>query len=149
MKPNVLCQLFDAFVGSILSYSSEVWGYTKSKEIERVHLKFCKRILNIRMNSCFIGVYGELARYPLYIQRYYRIIKYWCTLRQSNNIILIKLYDSGLADCLLGHTNWVSNVKKLLDDYSFSNVFTTVNSDVLQTFPSLLLVVSCKSDQVM
>ena len=31
MKPNVLCQLFDAFVGSILSYSSEVWGYTKSK----------------------------------------------------------------------------------------------------------------------
>jgi len=77
---------------SILSYSSEVWGYTKSKEIERVHLKFCKRILNIRMNSSSIGVYGELARYPLYIQRYYRIIKYWCTLRQSNNIILIKLY---------------------------------------------------------
>jgi len=87
-----LCQLFDAFVGSILSYSSEVWGYTKSKEIERVNLKFCKRILNIRINSSSIGVYGELARYPLYIQRYYRIIKYWCTLRQSNNIILIKLY---------------------------------------------------------
>ena len=94
MKPNVLCQLFDAFVGSIWSYSSEVWGYTKSKEKERVHLKFCKRILNIRMNSCSIGVYGEPARYPLYIQWYYRnrIIQYWCTLRQSNNIILIKLY---------------------------------------------------------
>ena len=107
-EPNVLCQLFDAFVGSILSYSSEVWGYTKSKEIERVHLS--KRILNIRMNSCSIGVYGELARYPLYIQWYCRIIKYWCTLRQSNNIILIKLYASGLADCLVGHTNWVSNV---------------------------------------
>ena len=74
MKPTILCQLFDAFVGSILSYSSEVWGYTKSKEIERVHLKYCKCILNI-MNSCSIGVYGELARYPLYIQRYYRIIK--------------------------------------------------------------------------
>ena len=59
MKPNDLCQPFDAFVGSILSCSSEVWGYTKSKEIERVHLNFCKRILNIRMNSCSIGVYGE------------------------------------------------------------------------------------------
>ena len=137
MIPNVLCQLFDAFVGSILNYSSEVWGYTKSKEIQRVHLKFCKRILNIRMNSCSIGVYGELARYPLYIQRYYRIIKYWCTLRQANNSIVIKLYDSGLADCLLGHTNWVSNVKTLIDDYGFSNVFTTVNSAVLQTFPLL------------
>ena len=50
---------------------------------------------------------------------------------------MIKLYDSGLADCLLGQTNWVSNGKKLLDDYGFSNVFTAVNSDVLQTFPLL------------
>jgi len=153
MKPNVLCQLFDAFVGSILSYSSEVWGYTKSKEIERVHLKFCKRILNIRINSCAIGVYGELARYPLYIQRYYRIIKYWCTLRQSNNIILNKLYDSGLVDCLLGHTNWVSNVKKLLDDYGFSNVFTAVNVMYYRLFlyclNNVLLIVSCKSGKVM
>ena len=89
------------------------------------------------MNSYSIGVYGELARYPLYIQRYYRIIKYWCTLRQSNNIILIKLYDSGLADCLLGRTNWISNVKTLLDDYGFLNVFTAANSDVLNTFPLL------------
>ena len=38
MKPSVLCQLIDAFVGSRLSYS---------EEIERVHLKFCKRISNM------------------------------------------------------------------------------------------------------
>jgi len=37
----------------------------------------------------------------------------------------------------LGHTNWVSNVKKIVDDYGFPNVFTTVKSDVLQTFPLL------------
>ena len=89
------------------------------------------------MYSCSIGVYGELARYPLHIQRYYKIIKYWCTLRQSNNITLIKLYDSGLADCFLGHTNWVSNVKRLLDYYGFSNVFTAANNDVFMTFPLL------------
>ena len=82
------------------------------------------------MNSCCIGVYGELARYPVYIKRYYRIIQYWCTLRQSNNIILINLYESGFADCFRGHINWVSNVKKLLDDYGFSNVFTASNSEV-------------------
>ena len=68
---------------------------------------------------------------------YYIIIQYWCTLRQSYNTILIELYVSGLANCLLGHTNWVSNVKKLLDDYGFSNVFTAVNSDVLNTVPLL------------
>ena len=45
------------------------------------------------------------------------------------------MYDSGLADRLVGHTNSVSNVKKLLDDYGFSNVFTASNSEVLKTFP--------------
>ena len=28
---KTLCQLFDSFVGSILSYGCEVWGFTKSK----------------------------------------------------------------------------------------------------------------------
>jgi len=37
LKPSILCQLFDAFVGSNLNYSSEIWGFSKSKEIERVH----------------------------------------------------------------------------------------------------------------
>jgi len=44
---------------------------------------------------------------------------------------LIKLYGSGLADWLLGHTNAVSNVKTFLDDYCF----TAANSDV--DFPLL------------
>ena len=30
IKPSTACQLFDAFVGSILSYGSEIWGITKS-----------------------------------------------------------------------------------------------------------------------
>jgi len=41
-KYNVY-QLFDALVG-ILSYSSKIWGFSKSKEVKRVHLKFYKRM---------------------------------------------------------------------------------------------------------
>ena len=29
---NICCQLFDAFVASILNYSCEVWGYTILKQ---------------------------------------------------------------------------------------------------------------------
>ncbi len=39
LKPKTVCQLFDAFVGSTLSYACEIWGFSKSKEIERIHLK--------------------------------------------------------------------------------------------------------------
>ena len=38
--PRTMYQLFDSFVASILSYCSEVLNYTKSKPLERIHLKY-------------------------------------------------------------------------------------------------------------
>ena len=38
IKPKIVCQLFDSCVGSILSYASEVWGFTKSDDIKRIQL---------------------------------------------------------------------------------------------------------------
>ena len=80
LQPKTTCQRFDAFVGSILSYGCETWEFSKSKEIERIHLKFCKRILNVISSTSNAGVNGELGRYPLYITHYIRIIRYWCKL---------------------------------------------------------------------
>jgi len=48
LKPKTLLQLFDSFVSSISCYGSEICGFSKSKEIERLHLQFCKRILNVK-----------------------------------------------------------------------------------------------------
>ena len=125
LKPKILCQLFDAFIESILGYGSEIWGYTKSKELERIHLKFCKRLLNVRANTCSAAVYGELGRYPLYVTRYVRIVKFWCKLKNTDNIVLKTtcMYEDGLLDCNKGHRNWVSNVKKLLCNYGFAEIF--------------------------
>ena len=105
LKPKILCQLFDSFVGSILLYASEIWGFSKSKETERVHLNFCKRLLNVRLNTCTAGVYGELGRYPLYVFRYVRIIKYWCKVLNTDNIIIQKVYEQGLRDFENGKVN--------------------------------------------
>ena len=88
LKPKIICQLFDAFVGSILCYASEIWGSCKCKRIERVHLKFCKRLLNVRTSACSVGVYGELGRFPLYISRYVRMIKYWFKIMNTENTLL-------------------------------------------------------------
>ena len=71
-----LCQLFDPFVGSVISYGFEVWGLCKSKELERLHLKFLKHVLGVKLSTSNAGVYGELCRYPLYISRCMRIIRY-------------------------------------------------------------------------
>jgi len=46
-----------------------VWGYTKSKEIERLHLKFLKRFLNRNQSTCNAFIYGELGRYKFGVNR--------------------------------------------------------------------------------
>ena len=89
-SPKSCCELFDAFVGSTLS------GFTKSKDIGRVHSKFCKAILNVRKSTASVGVYGDLGRYPLYISRYTRMISYWSKISQSDNIIISSLYLTAL-----------------------------------------------------
>jgi len=62
---------------------------SKSKEIDRLHLKFLKRLLNVNQTTCkFAFVYGELGRYPLYVNIYVRITKYWLRVRSSENIVL-------------------------------------------------------------
>ena len=63
--PDTSLQLFDSFVVSILNYASPIWGFYKAKNLEQVHLKFCKWILGVKSNACIAAVYGELWRYPL------------------------------------------------------------------------------------
>ena len=72
-----MLQLFDTYVASILHYSCETWGFTKAITIERVHRKYLKRILGVKLSTNNHAIYGELGRYPLYITRYVRIAKYF------------------------------------------------------------------------
>ena len=119
LQPKILCQLFDAFVGSIIEYGCEIWGFTKSKELERIHLKFLKYILCVKSSTSNMAVYGELGRYPLYISRYVRIIKYWTKVVQTENIIIKSLYDVMMQQMKKGEVNWASKVKYLLDTHVF------------------------------
>ena len=66
--------MFDSFIGLMLNNACEISGFSKSKEIERIHLKFCKKILMFKMNTPTTAVYGELEHGPLYMSRYLRIL---------------------------------------------------------------------------
>jgi len=134
LKPKLQCQLFDAFVGSVLNYSCEVWGFGKSKVIERLHLKFCKRLLNVKTSTCNMGVYGELGRYPLFINRYVRIIKYWGKVISSENCLITTLYTNLKEKAEQGIQNWAYNIKSLLDNYGFSYIWQNPYSVNLKHF---------------
>jgi hypothetical protein len=61
----------------LLLYGCEIWGFGKNDMIERVHLKFCKLLLRLKVSTPNCMVYGELGRYPLEIDMKVRMISYW------------------------------------------------------------------------
>ena len=128
LKLRTLCQLFDSSVGAILNCSSEICGFSKSKELERLHLKFCKRILKVTLSSSNSAINGELERFPLYISRYRKIIKYWCKIVQSENIILNRLYTLAVKRLFIWLYKLGKSCKKLLDDYGISEVLLNVST---------------------
>ena len=60
-------------ISPILTYNSEVWGvYAKpdfktwdGSQIEKAHLQFCKRYLEVNNKASNIACRAELGRFPL------------------------------------------------------------------------------------
>ena len=121
-------QLFDVFVGSILNYGCQTWGFTKAKDLEKVRLKFCKLVLGVKQSTCTAAVYGELGRYPLYINRHVMLVKYWFKLLNSGNILLSTIYDVMTKDLIDGKTNWLTKIKSLLQENEFLYVWEHPNA---------------------
>lgn len=118
-----------------LNYACPIWGFSKSKDLERIHIKFCKIILGVKQSACNSAIYGELGRYPLYVNRYVHIIKYWFKLMNTDNIILKGIYQNALEQCNLNGTkNWAYLVKNLLNEYGFSDVWNCPQRFEVKTF---------------
>jgi hypothetical protein len=60
-KQNVLTELylFDTYISPIINYGCEIWGSSKSPNIERVHLKYCKQLLGVSMKTTGSMVYND------------------------------------------------------------------------------------------
>jgi len=94
-------------------------------------MTFCKRILCVKSSTCNMAIYGEMGRYPLYINKYTRIIQFWCKIIHSDNIIIKKLYEDMF---LSANDNWAKQVKLLLNSYGFTYVWINPDSVNLKTF---------------
>jgi len=130
MDVSVFFKLFDAQIKPLLLYASEIWGFTRFHSIELPHLFACKRFLNVLPKTPNTMIYGELGRYPLYIDSTVRAIKYWFHLQ---NLLLVRLprqaYEMDKNRFLRQSGNesdvhnWVYAVKHCLDVFGFSDVW--------------------------
>ena len=124
---NIMFNLFDSFVGSILNYSCEVWGFATAENIERVHRKFCKWLVNVKISTKNLYLAGEFGRFPLYIGRNVRIVKYWLNLHnsKSSNCILQTLNKLARNEVEMDPSisSWTAKVKLLLEHNGFPDVW--------------------------
>ncbi len=120
IKANL--HLFDTLVLPVLNYGSEIWGFAKAEKLEKFYLNYLKTILHVRQStpSCFI--YKEIEVLPLITHRLLRIFKFWLKIVCLPDSSLLKyvynlmIYDMENVENI---TNWVSLLKKTLDEYGF------------------------------
>ena len=109
--------LFDKLILPILNYSSEVWGFHKANNIERIHTQYCKRILQVKrctQNDC---VYDVLGRFNVAFNRYIRIVKHWLKITSSEDLKYGKIiYEVLKPDAVLypHKVSWVTLLQHLL-----------------------------------
>ena len=126
------CKLFDTLVGSILNYCSEIWGTHQAKDIEVIHNKFCRWVLNVKKSTNLAGLYGELGRVPFIVQRKFNMIKYWVKLlTNTDGSLPTKMYQMLREDADSGNSyngnNWAFHIKSLLDSLGLSYVWLQQN----------------------
>ena len=139
---KMLLQLFDTYVKSTLNYSCEIWGFSSAGRCARVQGKFLKRILGVKMSTSNMALYSETGRFPLFLDRYIRIIKYWLKICNSDysNCIVKSVYFM-LKDRTVKNeniVNWVSKVKALLQRTGFYDVWLFPESVVTTKFIPIL-----------
>ena len=123
---DILIELFDQLVLPILLYGSEVWGFETIKDLELLHMKFCKQILNVRKNTANCMVLGELGRLKLekYIES--RMINFWCNLVHSGQDKLSgKVYSimKILFEENIYQSPWIKKIKMTLDNIGMNNLW--------------------------
>ena len=64
----------------ILLYGCEIWGFSNIELLERVQLKVCKLLSNLKKSTPIVMVYGELGVYPLSVSVKVRMVNFWSIL---------------------------------------------------------------------
>jgi hypothetical protein len=128
-------KIFDTQVQPVLLYASELWGLHRLDNIEKVHTLACKRFLNVHLRVPNKFVYGELGRYPLYINSAVRCIRYWLKLLKMDMSRLPKQAYAMLKSLDdRGKTCWVTYVKNTLFSLGFGYVWLQQGVGCERTF---------------
>ena len=113
-------ELFDKMVIPVILYGCETWGFKYLATLEKLHLKFCKFVMEMKTATPDVMVYGESGRFKLEYYAKKRMINFWaamvCGNRNKLSFIMYNLckerYERGLPS-----SEWFKNLVDMLNKY--------------------------------
>ena len=133
--------LFDSLVKPIIEYGSEIWGAKGNFEsIEKVHLRFIKTILGVKLNTSTLMCYGDCGRFPMQLAIQCKVIKYLVNLnhKQESNLVS-KVYQHLIYLDSIGKYIWVTSVKNLFKNCKLALLsIDSIDDSLYQTFKETL-----------
>ena len=128
-KASTIMKLFQKMVEPILLYNCEVaqacipnsWNEEKFKikmwedrEIDKVTKGLIRQILGISKKTTNMGIRAELGKYPLSLNIYTQMIKYWTRLLSSESILLQESHLDNLERLKTKKTSWIRTIMFIL-----------------------------------
>ena len=128
-KASTLMKLFQKMVEPILLYNCEIaqasipnsWDEEKfklkmweDKEIDKVTKGYMRQILGVHKKTTIMGLRAELGKYPLSLNIYIQIIKYWTRLLSTENILLQEAHIDNLERMRRNKPCWIKTVMFIL-----------------------------------
>jgi hypothetical protein len=119
--------LFDLLVVPIHLYGSEIWGVYNYKDVEKIHIRFCKLVLGVKKQTPNLAIYGELGRFPLFVLAKERAVKFWLKIKKSQYSPIYKSYVDQLA---LNANNWSNSMVETINNLGFPGLHDNFNDQV-------------------
>ena len=141
---NIFFKLFDTQVQPIFQYGAEIWGLDKGTDIEKVHIFAMKRFLHVTSITPNDIVYGELGRYPVYINSYLSCVRYWLKIiNMDERRLPKKCYKMLFEYDNKGKVNWVTNIRRFLCNHGYLYVWDNQSVGDINAFLKIFETTPC------
>ena len=115
-------------VAPIILYGAEVWGLYNIKEVDKLHLRFCKTLLGVKRSTPYVAVYGELGRFPFSLLAKQRALKFWIKIIKN---LLSPQYQLYNEQCNMNNTKFLAiRVHSIIDHLGFRDVRIQFNENM-------------------
>ena len=120
LPPKIMFKLFDAIIKLILTYGSDVWGHRKSGPdmVDKVMLRYCRRVLNVKATTSNIMVCGECGMLPPSVQCTISTMCYMNRLyHMAGGTIAKRVYEELNKLHSMGFTTWITRVNEVITNH--------------------------------